>query len=376
MGGQAGPKGRGWEFFTVLITFFTLTTIAFSARVYTRKFIQKAFGLDDWCAVIAWACLLVFTGFALNNITYGTGQHHRDIVPQSDIPTALKYWWLCEPLFIIATMAIKAAIALMLLRLSVSKIHRAIVWINFAVTQLYSTIFFFIFLFQCYPSAYFWTRFTGGEGSCMNPNIVVFTFYGYSAVACVTDWVFAILPAFLVWELQMSRREKASVIVVLATGALASAATIARFPYLHGMSDEADFLYATIEVAIWSTIELNLGCTAACCATLRPLFRKIIPSFGMSSRGRSYGSSKPHGTPTLYKRTSGETSGELELGDVQHGKGFGTSTVAWHHDDAAAESDRDADAGSNHSQTMIINTKTSVYRSEEFVDIEKKFGPK
>lgn len=152
------------------------------------------------------------------------------------------------------------------------------------------------------------------------------------------------------------------------------------------MSNEADFLYATIEVAIWSTVEINLGMTAVCCATLRPLFRKIIPSFGLSSKGRSYGSTKGQGLSTTatgkhdkrdrtgYKRSSGE-GGELELGDVEHGKGYGTSTAAWHHDEAV-ESDRDADAGSNHSQTMIINTKTSVYRSEEFVDLEKKFGHK
>lgn len=117
-------------------------------------------------------------------------------------------------------MSIKAAIGLMLLRLSVSRTHRIIVYLNLAVTQLYSFVFFFIFLFQCYPSAYFWTRFTGGQGSCMDPYIVVATFYGYSVIACITDWVFAILPAFLVWSLQLSRREKASVIAVLATGAL------------------------------------------------------------------------------------------------------------------------------------------------------------
>lgn len=134
--------------------------------------------------------------------------------------TALQFWWLCEPIFIICNMAIKASIGIMLLRLSVNRTHRMILYINLAVTQLYSVFFFFVFLFQCVPSQYFWTRFTGGEGTCMPANIVVSSFYGYSAVACVTDWVFSILPCFLVWNLQMGRREKASVILILATGAL------------------------------------------------------------------------------------------------------------------------------------------------------------
>lgn len=59
-------------------------------------------------------------------------------------------------------------------------------------------------------------------------------------------------------------------------------------------------------------------------------------------------------------RSSSRNDG-LELGGMEP-KGFGTSTSAWHHDE---QSDKEDDAGSNHSQTMIINTKTSIYRSEE-----------
>ena len=157
----------------------------------------------------------------------------------------------------------------------------------------------------------------------------------------------------------------------------ASTATIARIPYVKGLNDTDDFLYATIEVAIWSSTELGLGMTAANCAVLRPFFRKILPSLGfMSSGGRSTGASNLKGVSvggtkpeTAYKRgdkRSSSRNDELELGDVQHGKGFGTMTSAWHPEDHP-DSERDEDASSSHSQTMIINTKTSVYRSEESV---------
>lgn len=117
-------------------------------------------------------------------------------------------------------MFIKASIGIMLLRLSVNRIHKTICWTVLAVTELYSTFFFFIFLFQCIPSAYFWTQMTGGEGSCMDPFVVVAVFYGYSAVTCAGDWIFSILPVFLVWDLQMGKKEKISVIMILAVGAL------------------------------------------------------------------------------------------------------------------------------------------------------------
>lgn len=170
-------------------------------------------------------------------------------------------------------MAIKASIAVMLLRLTIERIHHVIIWATFAVTELYSFYFFFLFVFQCKPSSYFWTRWTGSDGSCIDTNIVVRSTYGYSAVQCLTDWIFAILPFFLVWKLQMTKRSKISVALILSMGAIASTATIIRIPYLHTMGNVTDFLYATTDVAIWSGVETGLGITAACLATLRPLFR-------------------------------------------------------------------------------------------------------
>ena len=117
-------------------------------------------------------------------------------------------------------MAIKASIALMLLRLSVHAIHKRILWATFVIVELYSAFFFFIFVFQCMPTEYFWTRFTGGTGKCLNTSIVVGATFGYSAISCVGDLIFAILPISLVWSLQMGGKEKIAVTTVLALGGM------------------------------------------------------------------------------------------------------------------------------------------------------------
>ena len=69
----------------------------------------------------------------------------------------------------------------------------------------------------------------------------------------------------------------------------ASTATIVRIPYLVSLSNKADFLYATTNVAIWSACETGLAITAASAATLRPLFQKFLSRkrmFGNSVAGR------------------------------------------------------------------------------------------
>jgi hypothetical protein len=152
----------------------------------------------------------------------------------------------------------------------------------------------------------------------------------------------------------------------------ASIATVARIPYVHTLSNKADFLYATADVALWSGAETALGITAACCATLRPLLRQVMPVLGFkSSNNASHGLQStargPHGRSTRgpYERSSsrGEED-EMKLQGLEHarGKEFGTLTSAWHPED---RDDHDAEVGSNNSENMIINTKTSVYYHTE-----------
>lgn len=117
-------------------------------------------------------------------------------------------------------MALKFSIGIFLLRIAVSKIHKIIIWAVIIITEVYSAFFFFLFVLQCRPSSYFWTQYTGGKGTCIDPNVTVATFYAYSAISCIADWTLGILPVFMVWSLQMNFRTKLSVAAILAVGCM------------------------------------------------------------------------------------------------------------------------------------------------------------
>lgn len=131
-----------------------------------------------------------------------------------------QYWWLCEPFYVLSSMAIKASIGIMLLRLSVKRSHLIVLWVTIAVIQLYGAFFFFLFVFQCIPSDYFWTRYTGGSGRCIDASVTVAATYGYSVITCTGDLVYSVLPYFMIWNLQMKAREKVLVIFILAMAAV------------------------------------------------------------------------------------------------------------------------------------------------------------
>lgn len=103
------PADRGPQVSAVAGLFLALSTIGILLRCYCRAFVVKAFGMDDWFAVLAWVSYIIpsrlsvsrnadnirqvfftfFCAFAITGVHYGTGQHAANL-PQEDIPVGLK----------------------------------------------------------------------------------------------------------------------------------------------------------------------------------------------------------------------------------------------------------------------------------------------
>ena len=84
-------------------------------------------------------------------------------------------------------------------------------------------------LLYCHPVPAYWNPLLGTCGDFM---VVVRIGYAWTAIGIVTDWTCAILPYFIVRNLQMASRQKLIVMLILGLGAVASTATIVRAPYL------------------------------------------------------------------------------------------------------------------------------------------------
>ncbi|TGO91867.1 hypothetical protein BPOR_0016g00140 [Botrytis porri] len=79
------------------------------------------------------------------------------------------------------------------------------------------------------------------------------------------------------WDSKMSVKAKLSISGVLSLGLLAGIATIIRIPFIKGLPITDDFLYATTDIAIWSTIEPGLQIIAFSGATPRLVLRLFFP---------------------------------------------------------------------------------------------------
>ncbi|TGJ85454.1 hypothetical protein E0Z10_g3332 [Xylaria hypoxylon] len=275
---MSSVPNRGPTLFAVCVTLLTVSVVTFSLRIYTRLFLVKAWGLDDWFMGVATIFFTLFVTSGIIGIHYGTGRHFADLEPE-DAKLALKFWFLCYLWYSLTMIASKLSIAIFLLRLTISKTHHYIIYTISLFTIASGAVFFFVALFQCAPIPFFWDKDIVG-GKCIDVGIIAALTYLYSSFSVVCDFTFAILPLFLIYDLQIDMRTKIALIPILSIGLVASIAVVVRFRYIETFKDP-DFLWATIDIAIWSACEQGLSITAASLATLRPLFRNMGKQFGM-----------------------------------------------------------------------------------------------
>ncbi|KAH8432085.1 putative integral membrane protein [Aspergillus melleus] len=284
---------RSLEVQAVAAVFMSVACVAVMMRCYVRGWVVKGFGWDDGTMVIAVVFQVMFSACMIGGTIYGTGRRFADLTAHERV-TAMKYWWLCEIAYCFASIFCKISVCIFLMRITVKQIHIWALYTVMVLTVLAGLVFMFLMLLQCKPLAYFWTRTAFDpdiNGHCINIDIIIAMTYVYSAFAALCDFTVGILPIFLVRKLHMKKQTKIAVVGILSMACIASSAVIIRIPYVKTFADP-DFLYATVEIAIWSNIETGLGITAGSLATLRPLLRHWLgsrsdPDYSTPFPGRS-----------------------------------------------------------------------------------------
>lgn len=111
----------------------------------------------------------------------------------------------------------KVSVGLSLLRYtpSTQKVIRYITLTVIYTSVLMGMIYGLLATFQCKPVQFFWTRALGEQGTCISMDVIIAFTYVMSAIFAVCDFSFAILPAFLIKRLNMSRNQKFALIPIL-----------------------------------------------------------------------------------------------------------------------------------------------------------------
>ncbi|KAL4744144.1 hypothetical protein BDV11DRAFT_3255 [Aspergillus similis] len=256
----------------VAAAFLSLSSVAVIMRCYVRLRIVKAFGWDDIVMIVAMLLYIMFCGCMIGGSLWGTGKHLFELTPKQRT-IAMEYWWFCNISYAVSSVLAKLSVCIFLLRVMPFPCHRAALYTVTALAICSGIPFFVLLIIQCSPVSFWWTRMKGDtDGHCGYVNAIAVMLYIFSASSALFDLTVALLPVILVRNLQMNRRTKAAVAGLLGMACVASIAIIIRLAFVQTIHDP-DYLYGTVQIAIWSCIEIGLSITAGSLATTRPLFR-------------------------------------------------------------------------------------------------------
>ncbi|KAK8119674.1 uncharacterized protein PG998_004300 [Apiospora kogelbergensis] len=244
-------EDRSEQVLAIAVTFMVVCWATVGLRVHCRLHVVKSFGRDDLVLVI-----LQLLGWQ-----HGTGRRESRL-SEANKSKALMFWFICELLYIVCTCLLKLAAGQFLLRLAVDARH---VWALRALmlsTALFGTAYFVMVLFQCQPPSVFWTASPRAPGRCWGDTVVLALTYAASAVNCLADWCFGLMPVLVVRTLHMPRGTKVLVACLMSFAAIASIATMVRMAYIPTLINGEDFLFETTDVAIWSSVEVGIGIAA------------------------------------------------------------------------------------------------------------------
>ncbi|KAH6663364.1 hypothetical protein B0J14DRAFT_609312 [Halenospora varia] len=209
-------------------------------RCWIKKHVLHKFSADDYLIVVSVVspllkttlgpfhreitdrliqlCFTVLCVLFCHSAAFGLGKHIKD-VPREHISICLRDVIAFEITHVVTTILIKLSIGIMLLRLtSPGSLQR---WIIYLTVSLYTFVgigLIFLLCFQCYPIEYYWDRTV--QGTCQPSVYIGACAYVNTIVGGGTDFVLAMLPIWLVWDLKLGWRTKVSIAVLLGMGNL------------------------------------------------------------------------------------------------------------------------------------------------------------
>ncbi|KAI9722166.1 MAG: hypothetical protein M1828_004848 [Chrysothrix sp. TS-e1954] len=272
---------------------------------------SKQLGFDDLFIFLA-LCLAIFGDAAAQlQVNNGFGQHLVYLQPMEAIQAG-KWTVINQLRSTISIFFIKVSICFFLLRV-LANTHfklKILIIANAVVYGIMVTIFCFIFGFQCRPFDSLWN--TTIPHRCIDKQVVNNVGLAGNIINCITDFTYALLPIYIVQQLQMPTKNKIALSFILGLGVLTASCSIGKAATFNETSP--DITWVGRKVQIFAALEENIGIVVASLPALRQLFTTFAVKF---TTFRSKGVSSGRSTVQSGSGKMVSKSGQYPMGDMQ-----------------------------------------------------------
>ncbi|RYP71459.1 hypothetical protein DL771_004826 [Monosporascus sp. 5C6A] len=281
-------------------------------------------GWDDYLAVTAFILQIIFTALTHVSTGYGLGRLFAEVGDPETYVTAVKWELFAHVPAILMSGVSKCSVAVFLLRIIRNKLQIRLIWFFIGSTAFIAVFTSIVAIVQCEPLEKGWNRTLIGYCRFDFPKLGLFTGTWY----VVMDFAFAIFPWFVIWGLNMKRKEKITVACGLSLGVFAGICGILRTVSLIGL-DPSEYMYNTVPMMIWSATE-NL--VTLMCSSI-PVFRPLYVRIKYGSKDESSSNSRSYNLNEYGNRKSVVVS----TGGIGQRSGTSRTVVAFNGDNISEE---------------------------------------
>ncbi|MCJ1458275.1 hypothetical protein MMC28_008646 [Mycoblastus sanguinarius] len=248
-----------------------VSTIIVSIRIWTRVVVTHNLGWDDYAAIVTLSACIGFSCVLGISTKYGMGLHLKDMTPE--LKSDHSEWiYISSTMYLISILGYRVALLLMYLRVfGASQKFRYATWAVLFFVTGYLSCNFVTLLFGCTPIAKYWKP--DEPGHCIN---LVKADHTYGSMNVVSDFLMFLLPLPMVWQLQLSGREKLGLFLVFMSGIINFVVTTVRFGLLVKNLNAPDTAWLDATTFLFTVVEINTGLICSCTPLLRPFVRYIL----------------------------------------------------------------------------------------------------
>ncbi|KAI1474592.1 hypothetical protein F4774DRAFT_400038 [Daldinia eschscholtzii] len=254
-----------------------LAGIFLGLRIYCKFSRHRGLWWDDQILIFAFACLVAAVGFITSSISLGFTSPAGPQTPEAALRLQI-HGGVQNVLFGLATVMSKTSFGVTLLRVTEGKMKMLVLFLT--ITMNLAVFLYIIFTFlKCKPEIYSWIK---GPGCWSTAKYIHYGIFA-GAYSAFVDFSFAIIPWFLIMNLQMRRREKLGVAIAMSCGVIAGITAVMRCIYLPLLT-VGTFSTQGTTLVIWYVAEAAVTIIAASIPVLRALIKDISSSLDRYNR--------------------------------------------------------------------------------------------
>ncbi|KAI1507882.1 hypothetical protein Ptr86124_013136 [Pyrenophora tritici-repentis] len=275
-------------------TLCTIAVLTVILRCYARAVVIKSFGYNDWTMILASVMAIATLVCILLQVPLGLGKY-TSVIQMDPVKYQhlLKIRYAHQIICNAAVTIVKISVAFFLLRFATVRAYRVFLYglnvflLAFMLactgTLVRPAHFDFISnpIWACLPIEASWNfslrppPLGNGTARCFSKrtfgDIALFN----AMINCLTDFLLALLPVTLIWQLSVNLRTRISLIAILSLGIFVGAAGAFRATAFNTiLKDPRRFVHD--KWMMWNYVELTVGIIAGSLPALKPLFVRML----------------------------------------------------------------------------------------------------